>query len=414
MKSATDRLIIEALGKDNLKSFAAQNELLNSRQELLTDISDLRHRADSAFAVKLTIPDIIVSAATGILLGIANALFKDFIPQHGQFKHKHGTTRTAVDYHVPKPPEFKGSVQDLHRQIGPGHDIFRFKEALDLMSGKSADFSLWGKTATNILGHPLRPGNLPLTEFAKLGGFKIPENPAAELFNHLLIDFFTKRSLPIPGSSLLADSSPEMAKAMLGMYKEGLNLKSFGGNFLGFSLVQVTIHGYTFLFKAIPDSAFSPKEINGANVKKLLSTYSLLTKKNEFHVSMMIAHGSSFLVDTIITTSSKNYAGLFQLNYLSLLAFSKHLLQYLVKGFRDYNELVKQMRTKGIELDKIDAQWYSSFRENLLQTASNAHFLELFDPQNLAESHSKVVDSAVTISRNIERGTNIKRELENL
>lgn len=97
-------------------------------------------------------------------------------------------------------------MNDLHRQIGQGHDIFRFKEALGLMKGERADFDLWGQKATEILGHELRPPNLPLSDFRKLGGFKIPDDPRGELVNHLLIDFFTKRSLPIPGSSYLADS----------------------------------------------------------------------------------------------------------------------------------------------------------------------------------------------------------------
>ena len=240
-----------------------QRWILDIRSEKLEELADLRMRAAEAFQVHMTMPDILVSASAGVLLGLANGLFKTFIPKHGPLKHEHHVTRTAVDYQVPKPEGYHGSVQDLHRQIGPGHDIFRFKEALEMMkSGNVTDFKLWGTTATEILGHQLRPGNLKLVDFLAKGGFNIPSDPKGELLNHLLIDFFTKRSLPIPGSTYLADSSPEMAKVMLTMYDEGLNLKSALGNFIGFALVQIIVHGYTFLFKAIPVSNFSVKNIS--------------------------------------------------------------------------------------------------------------------------------------------------------
>lgn len=66
-------------------------------------------------------------------------------------------------------------------------------------------------------------------------------------------------------------------------------------------------------------------------------------KENEFYMQEMIAHGSSFLVDTLVTTSSKSYAGLFSLNYGSLLAFSGYSITYLSKYLKERNSILNNI-----------------------------------------------------------------------
>jgi hypothetical protein len=381
----------ELFREKDLEEYIIQTEKVKLREEKLYELFDLRRRASDAFKVRLSVTDIVVAASAGVLLGLGNALFKDFVPKHGPFKHEHGTTRTAVDYKVPKPSGYKGSVNNLHRQIGPGHDIFRFKEALTLMSGKSDDFDLWGKTATQILGHPLSPGNMKIEQFLSLGGFRIPPDPKKELINHLLIDFFTKRSLPIPGTSYIADHSEETAKVMLKMYDEGFNMKNALGNSLAFALVQIIIHSYTFLFKAIPNSGFGFKNFDLEHFKSIFTEYNRLINENEFHMLMIISHGASFLVDTIITTSSKSYAGLFQLNYASLLAFSKHLLQYILNSSKEYSQLIQDSKNKVIEIWDIDRFWYENFKRTFMSAASEKYFLELYDPFEMDIRHNDVL-----------------------
>lgn len=124
------------IGLSNRKTIEAEIDKLYQENEALL------YQAQNAFHVDLTLADIIVASATGVVCGAVSGCFKSFVPQEGKLKHKHGTRRTAVDYKVPKPEGMHGSVQGLHRQIGPGHDLGRFKEALDLMSGKTDDFPL--------------------------------------------------------------------------------------------------------------------------------------------------------------------------------------------------------------------------------------------------------------------------------
>ena len=412
MADHREAYLVEIFGEENLDFYQKQDLLVNTKVERLQELCEVRQRAADAFKVHLSWTDVGVSAASGVLLGIGNALFKDFIPQHGPLAHTHGTTRSGVDYGVPKPPGLGGSVNDLHRQIGPGHDIFRFKEALGLMKGESSDFNLWGHKATEILGHELKPGNLPLSDFRDLGGFRIPDDPRGELINHLLIDFFTKRSLPIPGSSYLADSSPEMAKGMLVMYKNGLNLKTAGGNLIGYTMVQVIIHGYTFLFKAIPASEFSIGEVSLARTRALVEAYLGLIKKNEFHVMMIISHGASFLADTLITCGSKSYAGLLQLNYLSLMAFSKHLLQYLLQSASRYNDLIAEAKELALKASTIDFEWEGKCRLAIQGRFADPAFLSILDKDEWAARALQVYSFQRGTRERLERERELLRQLE--
>jgi hypothetical protein len=381
MKQYNENLLVEVFGVHALEFYDRHSSMLEEKENLLTDIDDLRKKASDVFSIRLKIPDLIVSISSGILIGLGNALFKNFVPKHGSLSHKHGTTRTAVDYGIPKPKGFKGSVNDLHRQIGPGHDIFRFKEALDLMSGKTSDFSLWGKKATEILGHPLKSGNMKLTDFLDVGGFKIPKDPKAELINHLLIDFFTKRSLPLPGSSYIADSSEDMAKIMMNMYDEGLNLKNFAGNSLAFMLVQLINTGYIFLFWAIPQSNFTLIPFELKNFKNLFVKSKELKKTNEYDFMFVISHGSSFLVDSVISLASKNYTGLFQLNYASLLAFCKHLLGYVIRNVKKYKEFMKQISDKTQLVNNIDDIWFFDISNEIDIITSTNELASLFNKE---------------------------------
>ena len=127
-------------GERAIESLQERKQLEYQIDKLTQENELLLQKANKAFSVNLSVTDVVVAAATGVLCGAINGSFKTFVPQHGDLKHKHSTTRTAVDYKVPKPEGMKGSVQGLHRQIGPGHDIARWNEALDLISGKTNDF----------------------------------------------------------------------------------------------------------------------------------------------------------------------------------------------------------------------------------------------------------------------------------
>lgn len=158
-------------------------------------------------------------------------------------------------------------------------------------------------------------------------------------------------------------------------------------------LVQVIIHSYTFLFKAIPLSGFGFANFDMEHFKRIFTEYMRLIRQNEFHAMMMMAHGASFLVDTLITTSSKSYAGLFQLNFASLLAFSKHLLQYLIQSAKEYNRLIEALKNKALDMQNIDNTWFFNFRNNFVAVATEKHFVDLVEPSEMERQHRDAVTS---------------------
>jgi hypothetical protein len=397
MDNFNEKMLIETFGEDALRNFNEQALVFEMKKVKLSELHDLKEEASQVFKADIKIPDIIVCAGAGILMGCASALFKTTPISHNNlgknpitknpiYEVKPHETRTVIDY---KTPKVSGSFQhrDLHRQLGPSHDIFRFKESISMLKGEQTDFKLWGSTLTEIMGtgNPqagiLRAKGMSLNDFINIGGFKIPDNPGSTLLHHWIADFFTKTSLPVPGSTLIADHSKDMAKLMYGMYDQGFNLKSVVANSLAFALLQIVIYSYTFLFKVLPASEFRFNNVSFKSFKNLLEEGWQYRSTNEFHIMMMMGHGSSFLADTIITTGSQNYMGLFQLNYASLIAFSKHLIQYSIKCYKENKELMNQVKEKTLEIEKIDNEWFDSFRSRFQSVSQNEDFIQFVDPE---------------------------------
>lgn len=390
--------LIEFCGEDAVNSLSHRTEIQKQISGLQAEQVALKEELKKSFAVDISLTDALVAAIAGIVCGAMNGLFKSYIPKHGNLKHEHSTTRSGVDYKVPKPEGMKGSVQGLHRQIGPGHDLGRFNEALDLMSGKKTNFPLWGKTITEQTGGTLHAGNMRVEDFIARGGFKIPDDPKAELMNHLLIDFFTKTSLPLPFTSYLADHSQAMAKIMMGMYGSGLNMKNLVGNVSSIAMLQLITHSYAYLFKSakvvdlygrlhtinsIEDFGDLFTELNKENKRYL--------KSNEFNVLQAIAHGSSFLVDTIITMASKNYAGLFCLDYGTLLCFTVDVIKYVKQSTDKRKKTLAELSAVSDDILSLECTWYDTFRKDMLQLAQKDGFYETFNPELIMAKHEEVI-----------------------
>ena len=397
-------------GLSNRKAIEAEIDKLYQENNVLLQ------QARNAFRVDLTLADIIVASATGVLCGAVSGCFKSFVPQEGKFKHKHGTRRTAIDHKVPKPEGMHGSVQGLHRQIGPGHDLGRFKEALDLMSGKTDDFPLWRKNISDYTGGVLHSGNIKLDSFLKTGGFKIPDDPKAELLNHLIIDFFTKTSLPIPFSSYLADNSEFMGKLMISMYGNGLNLKNLVSSLSSVAVIQLVTHSYAFLFRALSSSNFVTriKEANSLEefkvaIDSLSNEYKLYIESKEFQVIQMIAHGASFLVDTTITTASQNYTGILSLDYASLLILGSSSIKYLSSGVTDYRVAMEGVAKINQSLEAANQKWFVSFKHDVLMLAQSDNFTQTFSPKLILEKHEEVMQ---TLNQGEAKKKSLRQELQ--
>jgi len=413
-----NKKIEKIFGKENLEMFSKQREVLKKQEDVLSEIDTLNMELKDVFKVDLTLPDIIASVSSGVIIGLFDALFKQYIPKSGEFKHEHSTTRTGVDYKVPKPQGFKGSPQNLHRQVGPGHDVFRFKDALDLMSGNKNDFKLWGGNISKFMENDLHSGNMKIADFIARGGFKIPQNPKAELINHLLIDFFTKMSLPIPFTTYIADYNQECAVLMLNMYDNGFNLKNFVGGTTSTVLLELLLRGYVMLFKAIPNGieVFKTKD-----ECKFVSGFDTICKKNKEYLSSnecnmlgILSHGSSFLIDSLITTSSKSYAGIFQLNFGSLLMFSKYVISYTMKCLKEKREIEENLVEAKASLEQFEIQWQQGFKDNVLKIVKKDGFLDTFDFEKISNKEKQIRAMQTDISDNIKERKKLFEELEGI
>lgn len=391
--------LVEFCGEDAANSLLHRMDIDKQISALRKEQEALEEELKKSFSVNLSCIDIVVAMSAGILCGAMNGLFKSYVPQHGKLKHKHSTTRTAVDYKVPKPQGIKGSVQGLHRQIGPGHDIGRFKEALDLMSGKTNDFPLWGKTITEQTGGVLHAGNMSIEAFKACKGFKIPDDPKAELMNHLLIDFFTKTSLPLPFTSYIAGNSQAMAKIMMGMYDNGLNLKNIVGNVSSLAILQLVTHSYAYLFKSAKEVNLYSRLKDVSSPQEFVTLFNELGEENkrytqskDFNVLQALAYGSSFLVDTIITVGSKNYAGLFCLDFGTLIAFATDVIKYVKQSTDKYTETLSEINAVSDKALSLENSWYETFREDILRLATKENFFDTFDPKKIKAHHNEFVE----------------------
>ena len=398
MENNINLQLVEFCGENAVNFISHQIAVEKQIKYLQNEKKQLENELRQSFSVNLSATDIVVATISGVVCGAMNGLLKSFIPQHGDLKHKHSTTRTGVDYKVPKPEGMKGSVQGLHRQIGPGHDLGRFQEALDLMSGKKTDFPLWGKNISEQMGGSLHPGNMRVEDFLSRGGFKIPDDPKAELMNHLLIDFFTKTSLPLPFTSYIADNSQAMAKIMLGMYGNGLNLKNLVGNVSSLAMLQLITNSYVFLFKSAKNVNLYERLHNVGGLNDFSELFNELCEENkrfkktkEFDVFQAIAHGSSFLVDTIITTASKNYAGLFALDYGTLIKFSIDVIKYVKKSSDICNDTLNKISQVDDDILVLESIWYENFKKEMLSLAAKDNFIEVFNPQLIMENHNRII-----------------------
>lgn len=410
-----DELVwIDTFGESNWEKFNANNQLLLKCRRLEDDFEKNCKELSSAFAVDISITDVIVISIAGILCGVCNGLFKSYVPQTGKYKHKHGTTRSAVDYKVPNPG-VKGH-QGLHRQIGPGHDLFRINEALQMMNGEKNDFKLWGKSAAEIMGGVLHPGNMKVDDFLAKGGFKIPANPKAELLNHLIIDFFTKTSLPIPGTSYIADHSEFFARLMMELYGEGLNLKNLAGNSVSTALMQLFIDSYIFFSKVMPETRLieKVKEQQYQIIKESLDAFKRYKKSSEYSVIEMIGQGSLFLLDTVVSVSSKNYAGLLELNYFSLLVFGRYSIKYILEVNKKMDVLKFQSATLINDFEGTNNQFYAALVTEYKEAFSNQDIADSLDPLSLLNNVEETNSRIETLDEIIERRKKLMENWEDV
>ena len=235
--SALERRSAGLLGQGN--GLAAESwEDLERSLELQPMVSDLGLRAPDHFA------SVFAGLAGGILdlrPAIADALTSEEMHQQldGAFKErlreatgKSGTI--AIDNAVGGPD---------HRLVGPTHDVFRLFKTVKLVREGRFESAVKGVSKEAASYRRGLPPYLKVDD---------PKEALILVIMHWAADFFSSRSLPLPGWSRLAEvDNREFVSWLFKVYREGANLRTaisqFASNLSGLTLISILLHVYRYI-----------------------------------------------------------------------------------------------------------------------------------------------------------------------
>jgi hypothetical protein len=383
--------------EESLTYLRDEKQIQKELDQIYKELSLLRF----PISVKDTLAAIFIGIVAGLFEGLisASVLAPD---------HKHEVTRVPIDYAIPKPQGFKGSVSDLHRQIGPGHDLLRFKEAIEMMKGEKIDFPLWDSTISEVMNGKLRPIGLSIEKAEELNGFNIPEQPILEWLKHMYVDLFTRRSLPVPGTTLIADGNPRAAEIVLNMYKNGFNLKNLLAGGIGILAINVGIKIYWSLklFKDNKDRQLPFVEAFKETEKQLKE----IQKTEKFTFMEMISYVTLVIISGLKSAILKE---LFSFNFGACIMFIKALLSYIKKIQEKRKNLLETKNLKLLELSNINNAWTRTTEKQILYVINlmNEYQRVIFDDK----SNCKIeLDNEISNERMIKALREIKLYLENI
>jgi hypothetical protein len=170
------------------------------------------------------------------------------------------------------------------------------------------------------------------------------------------------------------------------------------------------------LFKALYSSDFVTriKEANDAEdfkaaIELLSNEYKLYIESKEFQVIQMLAHGSSFLVDTTITAASQNYSGILSLDYASLLILGSSSIKYISSSATDYRVAMDGVAEINHSLEAANQKWFASFKHDVLMLAQSDNFEQTFSPKLILQKHESVIQA---LEQGEEKKKSLKQELQ--
>lgn len=175
--------------------------------------------------------DFYVVAAAGLAGAVFDLLLSNKVFFNPNIHNSIAHSKHAIDFPV--------GGGNAHRTIGAGHDMLRFFEARKmLIEGKfEAVFR-----DNNIFSQAYKYAG------QEIPYAKIPEEAATNaLIMHWVADFFSARSLPIPGWSYLTEHDGRMADFALQSFHNGMNLRGLLSNMSGVLLTGTILRLYFYI-----------------------------------------------------------------------------------------------------------------------------------------------------------------------
>lgn len=263
-----------------------------------------------------------------------------------EFKERFGNeiknpmSRHPIDAKI--PGDLMGSArQDLHRAAGPGHDVCRIRESLDLMMGKQTDFSVAGQSVAEKTGGALRMMGLKGEDARIFNTFSDPEQASFALFLHWKADFFSSRGLPLPGTSYLMDMGGGPAGLAMKLYESGFSFWTLLAGLGKLSGVVVTelILRLHILIQRLRDGE---------------KPYWSFSARNRYVEMFLVAHAIAAGVGAVAAVTTWNPA---MLNFGAMIAATKNAIQLAYRLYKQRREALDRFASlveqNNRELDEL-------------------------------------------------------------
>jgi hypothetical protein len=258
---------------------------------------------------------VVVAGLTGAIFDLLlNHKFLDREDIHKNISHpKH-----SIDFH--------GVGGNKHRIVGAGHDLFRFNEARQMLIDGEFRAKYGG---SEIISRVFKyNGDLKVFDI-------IPADQATNaLLTHWFADFFSKRSLPIPGFSYLNQNEGRLFEFVKKSYENGLNLRSVLSNLSGVVLTEIIMTLYLMINR----------------FRKDVPKWYRLSKNPKHHEMYLLSHTINMAVNVGKIVVTKN---VFAINVPAIMAIIKHLFPVIADFRRRYSSKNIFIRNKEI----LDGNW---------------------------------------------------------
>ena len=269
-----DRIIetndfIRAINSENNMDYIVPYSITSIDAEIDSIITELN--AIETNTIPWEKGDFIVVFLAGLLGGLADI----FIGKPGGYSEMQiknnsflGIGKYLKDFDLKNNPIDKtipGAFGGDHRLFSYGHDLLRFAQGLRVvLNGK-------GKLGISPLGGELEILTIP-------ENYQPPEQlwqAVLVLLLHLFKDFWTARSLPLPGSTWIAKiNNSTMPKLLDELTNEHeINLRQMSGQLISLTIVEIIIRIWLLLKNR--DENFSAKQIDSKRSQMLLVGHSM-------------------------------------------------------------------------------------------------------------------------------------------
>ncbi len=185
-----------------------------------------------------------------------------------------------------------------HRLVGPSHDLTRLFETIGQM--------LRGEFSSNVscVRHVANQYTQGGREYLKI---ESPVDAAIILLLHLIGDFFSKTSLPIPGRTILAESDRvELVREIFAEYRNDGNLRTQVSKLLSTLSGALVISVFLWLYRCA--------DLVVRDQRKLVASLIRVREDIKFHVLMRNAQSIAFAISLGKASFTANLA---DVNYLS-------------------------------------------------------------------------------------------------